>query len=111
MVAASSALLRLNGTAAAVGPVLAGSLIAAFGSPAYFSTLATLTGALTIYDLWRKTRRAPVPSEQKSPFITAQPQAMTGRIVGWSAQEQTNPEQNKDRPSGLQSPAKCDTPR
>jgi len=54
MVAASSALLRLNGCAAALGPVLAGSLMAAFGPPAYFTTLATLTGALTIYDLWRK---------------------------------------------------------
>jgi len=78
MVAASSALLSLNGTAAAVGPVLAGSLIAAFGPPAYFKTLATLTGCLTVYDLWRKSRRTPVPAAQKGPFIAAQPQAMTG---------------------------------
>jgi MFS family permease len=81
MVAASSALLRLNGCAASVGPVLAGSLIAAFGPPAYFATLATLTGALTIYDLWRKSRRKPVPAEQKGPFISAQPQAMTAQVV------------------------------
>jgi MFS family permease len=82
MVAASSALLSLNGTAAAIGPVLAGSLIAAFGPPAYFATLATLTGALTIYDLWRKTRRSPVPAAQKGPFITAQPQGMAGQMLG-----------------------------
>jgi MFS family permease len=81
MVAASSALLRLNGGAAAIGPVLAGSLIAAFGPPAYFATLATLTGALTVYDLWRKSRRSPVPTAQKGPFINAQPQGMTGQIV------------------------------
>src|SRR5581483_7906026 len=81
MVAASSALLRLNGAAAAIGPVLAGSLISAFGPSAYFSMLATLTGALTVYDLWRKTRRKPVPPEQKGPFISAQPQGMTGQIV------------------------------
>lgn len=81
MVAASSALLRLNGCAAALGPVLAGSLIAAFGPPAYFTTLATLTGALTIYDLWRKSRRKPVPSAQKGPFINAQPQGMVAPIV------------------------------
>src|ERR1700675_217006 len=72
MVAASSALLRLNGGAAAIGPVLAGSLIAAFGPPAYFATLATLTGALTVYDLWRKSRRSPVPTAQKGPFINTQ---------------------------------------
>ena len=81
MVAASSALLRLNGGAAAIGPVLAGSLIAGYGPPAYFTTLGGLTGALTIYDLWRKSRRKPVPPEQKGPFISAQPQAMSGQIV------------------------------
>jgi MFS family permease len=81
MVAASSALLRLNGAAAAIGPVLAGSLISGFGPSAYFAMLATLTGTLTIYDLWRKTRRKPVPAEQKGPFISAQPQAMAGQIV------------------------------
>jgi MFS family permease len=72
MVAASSALLRINGTAAALGPVLAGSLIGAFGPRAYFGTLATLTGGLTVYDLWRKARRSPVPREQKGPFIHTQ---------------------------------------
>ena len=81
MVAASSAILRLNGGAAAIGPVLAGSLIAGFGPSAYFGTLGTLTGTLTLYDLWRKARRKPVPPEQKGPFISAQPQGLTGRIV------------------------------
>jgi MFS family permease len=81
MVAASSALLSLNGTAAAIGPVLAGSLIAAFGPKAYFATLATLTGCLTVYDLWRKTRRSAVPAAQKGPFITAQPQGMAGQMM------------------------------
>ncbi len=84
MVAASSALLLLNGSAAAIGPVLAGSLMAGFGTGAYFAALATLTGMLTIYDLWRKVRNRPVPAEQKGVFISAQPQAMTGRFVGYA---------------------------
>lgn len=75
MVAASSALLLLNGSAAAIGPVLAGSLMSAFGPPAYFATLAALTGLLAVFDLWRKTRRRPVPPSQKGPFIGAQPRA------------------------------------
>jgi MFS family permease len=75
MVAASSALLLVNGTAAAAGPVLAGSLMAAFGPRAYFATLATLTGTLAAYDMWRKFRRSPVPPSQKGPFIRAQPRA------------------------------------
>ncbi|MBV9695670.1 MAG: MFS transporter [Gammaproteobacteria bacterium] len=69
MVAASSALLLINGTAAAFGPAIAGGLMAAFGSRAYFAALGTLTGALTLFDLWRKLRRGPVPQSQKGPFI------------------------------------------
>jgi MFS family permease len=75
MVAASSALLLLNGSAAAIGPMLAGSLIEAFGPPAYFATLAALTGALAVFDLWRKSRRRPVPPSQKGPFVRVQPRA------------------------------------
>jgi MFS family permease len=75
MVAASSALLLLNGSAAIIGPLLAGSVMAAFGPRAYFATLAGLTGALAVYDLWRKWRRRPVPPSQRGPFIGAQPRA------------------------------------
>ncbi len=73
MVAASSAILLLNGTAAAFGPVLAGSLMTAFGPAAYFATFAALTGTLAIFDLWRKYQNRPVPPSQKGPFIGAQP--------------------------------------
>ena len=75
MVAASSALLLLNGSAAIIGPLLAGSVMAAFGPKAYFATLACLTGVLAVYDLWRKWRRRPVPPAQRGPFIGAQPRA------------------------------------
>jgi hypothetical protein len=50
-------------------------LMTAFGTPAYFATLAALSGLLAIYDLWRKARRRPVPPSQKGPFIGAQPRA------------------------------------
>jgi MFS family permease len=71
MVAASSSLLLLNGAGAAVGPVLAGSLIGRFGPDAYYMTLGSLTGMLTLYDLWRKMRqRAP---ETKRPYVNAHP--------------------------------------
>jgi MFS family permease len=75
MVAASSTLLLLNGSAAAIGPTLAGSLMAAFGSTAYFATLAALAGALAIFDLWRKVRRKPVALSKKGSFIGTQPRA------------------------------------
>ncbi|MHB8476668.1 MAG: MFS transporter [Steroidobacteraceae bacterium] len=75
MVAASSTLLLLNGGAAAIGPMLAGSLMTAFGPRAYFASLAALSGTLAVFDLWRKARRRPVPPSQKGPFIRAQPRA------------------------------------
>jgi MFS family permease len=87
MVDSSSALIMLNGFGAVAGPVLAGSLIAAYGPPAYFTMLAGLMGALTIFDVWRKLRRKPVAVDQKGPFISAQPQAIAGRIVAAAAQE------------------------
>jgi MFS family permease len=80
MLAASSALLRLNGFGAAVSPILVGSLIAGYGPHAYFGALAGLTGLLTVYDLWRKMRRRPVPRDRKRPFVAAQPQAVTARL-------------------------------
>jgi MFS family permease len=72
MVAASSRLLLINGTAAATGPAIAGSLMAVFGPRAYFGTLGTLTAALALYDLWRKMRCGPVPAALKGPFINTQ---------------------------------------
>jgi MFS family permease len=69
MVAASSALLLINGTAAAFGPAITGGLMAAFGARAYFGVLGTLAGALTLFDLWRKVQRSPVPQSQKGPFL------------------------------------------
>jgi MFS family permease len=74
MVAASSALLLLNGAAAIVGPVLASGVMAAYGPSAYFATLGLLTGMLTIHSLWRASRRGPVPQAQRGPSISAQPQ-------------------------------------
>jgi MFS family permease len=69
MVAASSKLLLINGTSAAFGPVIAGGLMARFGTHAYFGVLGVLAGALTLFDLWRKLRREPVPESRKGPFI------------------------------------------
>jgi MFS family permease len=71
MVAASSALLLINGTAAAFGPVITGGLMHAFGARAYFGTLGVLACTLMLFDLWRKLQRSPVPKSQKGQFIDA----------------------------------------
>lgn len=66
MVAASGALLRLNGVGAALSPILVGGLIARFGPRSYFAALASLTALLSIFDLWRQMRRG--PPERKQSF-------------------------------------------
>ena len=81
MVAASGALLRLNGLGAAVSPVLLGSLIAAFGPRSYFATLASLTILLSAFDLWRKRRRQPIAAELKGRFVAAGPQGPAPRLA------------------------------
>jgi MFS family permease len=74
MVAASSALLLLNGLAAVMGPLVGGVLMDRQGADAYFAALAAFAGALMVFCFWRRTRRAPVPREQRGPFIKAQPE-------------------------------------
>lgn len=87
MVDSSSALIMLNGLGSIAGPLLMGSLIAAWGASAYFMTLAALLGVLTVYDAWRKIRRRAVPPEQKGRFISAQPQAIAGSIMTAAGRE------------------------
>lgn len=74
MVAASSALLLLNGASAVLGPIVGGLLMDRRGEDAYFATLAAIAAALAVFCLWRRSRRAPVPREQRGPFIKAQPE-------------------------------------
>ncbi len=75
MVAASSKLLRINGTAAAFGPLAMGGLFSVFGPRAYFATLGTLTASLMVYDLWRKARGEAAPPDHRARFIETRPRA------------------------------------
>jgi MFS family permease len=99
MVAASSALLLINGMAAAFGPVLTGGLMGAFGTRAYFGILGTLTGALTLFDLWRKVRRAPVPQSQKGPFINTRELVTSTGLEPAPVSGAEPPEQSPARPA------------
>lgn len=82
MVAASSSMILLNGAGAALGPVAVAILMNALGPSAYFASLAVLCATLGGYGMWRKHRRASVPSGEKVHFVAAQPQAVAGQMVG-----------------------------
>ena len=67
MVAASSALLLVNGAAAVLGPILGGLLMERFGSSAYFGTLSVIAATLAFFCLWRRALRGAVPRERRGP--------------------------------------------
>lgn len=82
MVSASSVVILLNGVGAVAGPLLISILMASFGPAAYFWSLAALVGSLAIYAIWRKGQRPPVAPAHKVRFVTTQPQAASGRMIG-----------------------------
>src|SRR5690606_21542977 len=75
-------MILLNGAGAALGPVAVAILMNALGPSAYFASLAVLCATLGGYGMWRRHRRASVPSAEKVHFVAAQPQAVAGRRVG-----------------------------
>lgn len=81
MVGASGAVVLLNGAGATLGPTLVALLMDRLGASAYFLFLALQTGGLALYGIYRKRRHAPVPSEQKGSFVSAQPQAVSGQML------------------------------
>jgi MFS family permease len=90
MVAASASVIFLNGIGSVIGPILFSGSIEAFGTVGYFGTMAVLTGALAVYAIWRKRRRAPVPSEHKVPYVSAQPQAVSGQMAAETVRDLTS---------------------
>jgi MFS family permease len=82
MVAASGVVILMNGAGAVAGPVVIASLMSRFGPAAYFWSLAVLVGGLALYAIWRKGQRPAVAAGHKVRFVTTQPQAASGRMIG-----------------------------
>jgi MFS family permease len=85
IVSASATVILLNGIGATAGPLLVALLMDQFGPAAYFGAQSIMLSCLCAYALWRKGRRAPVPSAQKIPFVTVQPQAVSGQMMADAA--------------------------
>lgn len=62
-------LLFLHGCGSVVGATLGASVMAAFGPPALFFYIAAVYGVFAAFCLYRIARRAPIPDEQKAPFV------------------------------------------
>lgn len=78
LLAASSSVLLINGIGAALGPLLAGALMAALAPAALFGWFAALQGALALYAGWRyhTHRRAPALAPQFHPMLRTSPASL-----------------------------------
>jgi MFS family permease len=81
IVAASGTLIFVNGAGAVLAPIIVGAAMQWSANEAYFVGLAVMHCSFAAYALWRKTRRAPVPTDEKVHFVVAQPQASTTAIA------------------------------
>ncbi|MEM8824556.1 MAG: MFS transporter [Pseudomonadota bacterium] len=90
MAAASARLLFLNGSAATLGPLVAGWLMQTIGPGGFFAYLATLMAALAGYAAWRMTRRptsAVAEGEDAAQFVAVAPIAITPVTIGSMVEE------------------------
>ncbi len=66
---ASGASLRVNGTGAVVGPVVAGVIMSAFGETSFFWCLVVTHGLVAAYVGYRLATEDAVPRSLQGPFV------------------------------------------
>jgi MFS family permease len=66
---ASGASLRVNGTGAVLGPVIAGAIMASFGETAFFWCLVVTHGLIAAYVSFRLVAEDAVPLSLQGPFV------------------------------------------
>ena len=66
---ASGTSLRVNGTGAVLGPVIAGAIMASFGETAFFWCLVATHGIIATYVAYRLVAEDAVPSSLQGPFV------------------------------------------
>jgi MFS family permease len=75
MAAASGGMLFLNGFGAIGGPIAVGYMMQRYGTPVFFAYLMVLLASISLYALWRTTRRAAPSVEDQSAYAAVMPQA------------------------------------
>ncbi len=73
MAAASGGLLFVNGLGAIVGPLAIGWLMGLIGPAGYFLFIILLTASLSLYALWRMTRRPAPAASETGPYAPVSP--------------------------------------
>ncbi len=76
-VAASSAMLMMNGAGAIVGPMLSTGVMGAFGTDSYFLVLGLIFAIIGIFAMYRATVRAAPSVDRQSNLNAAKPDVLT----------------------------------
>ena len=66
---ASGTSLRVNGTGAVLGPIIAGAIMAAFGETSFFWCLVATHGLIAAYVAFRLVAEDAVPLSRQGPFV------------------------------------------
>ena len=66
---ASGTSLRVNGTGAVLGPIIAGSTMAALGETSFFWCLVATHGMIAIYVAYRLVAEDAIPMSRQGPFV------------------------------------------
>ncbi|MEM8751442.1 MAG: MFS transporter [Pseudomonadota bacterium] len=85
MAAASSGLVFVGGVGAIGGPVIVGQMMGALGPWAFFLYIMICMSAISVYGVYRSTRRASTPVEETSSYAAITPAA--GPVAVEIAQE------------------------
>lgn len=78
ILSASGTLVRINGTGAVTGPLLAGSLMSAFGPRFFFWSISAIFGAATVFILGRIVSKDPLPQERQRKYAPISVRALSG---------------------------------
>ncbi|GAA3872424.1 MFS transporter [Celeribacter arenosi] len=73
MASASGAMMFVNGLGSVTGPLLAGWFMSRVGPPGYFLFQGLLMASVTLYAVWRTTRRASIAVEDTSHYVAVMP--------------------------------------
>ena len=75
LVQVSAGLLLMFGAGSVVGPIIAGYAMEAFGPNALFAYVAVVAAAMTLFVLYRMSRRETVPLGEQTDFVAVPPTA------------------------------------
>ena len=80
MVAASGVLVLLSSLGATIGSPLTAAAMDVFGLNAFYGSVATMLASISIFSLWRKTKRPEIAVENAGDFVVMTPSPLTASL-------------------------------